>query len=281
VIVAEDNAVKIKSSGSQFRLATESFDTFPAIETVVPDHSETCCVVSELVASLSHTLPLCDETSVKYALGGVLFDMSPQGSSFVSTDARRLMWSKRDGVKIGGAPLRFILPSAIGRSMLSLLKRQDQASTVVVRLNPKRMVIVGDSFEIVTPSLEGRFPDWRSLMHNCNCELVVAAVAGDLKRSCRLANVMTSEEHQGVRFSFGDKIELTSGSGGGESAVRLVGETRTEMMTELMAKYVLDAVTGWPDHEVVEWRQQNGDSAIYLHLPDEMVCCIMPMAVER
>lgn len=280
LITAESNSVKIKSSSGQFRLATESFDTFPAIDTVVTEHSETSMAVSELVASLFHTLPLCDETSTRFALGGVLFDMSPQGSAFVATDCRRILVSKRENVKIGGSSLRFVLPSAIGRSLLSLLKKQDQSSQVRLQLNQNRMSIVGEDFELVTPSVQGRFPDWKSLMVASNGPLVMAAVVGDIKRSCRLANVMTSEEHQGVVFNFGDEIELSSGAGGGDSAVRLVGSVAQEIKTECMAKYVLDAVTGWQDHEVIEWRQAQGDQALYLHLPDEMICCIMPLVNE-
>lgn len=281
IVTADANSITVKTSSSRFRLATEAFDTFPSIDQVVPDHSEAEIVGSELIASLSHTSPLCDESSVRYALGGVLLDLSDQGTNFVATDSRRMMVSARKDVKIVGPPLRFILPSAMARSMLSLLKLYDQSQTVKLRMNHNRMSVSGDNFDLVTPSVEGRFPVWQRLMTAVNGDLVLEATAGDIKRACRLANVMTDEEHQGVRFSFGDKVELSSGAKGGDSAVTLTGTIRNELKTEMMAKYILDAVSGWQDHEIIEWRQQGGDEAMYLHLPDSMICCIMPMASDR
>jgi DNA polymerase-3 subunit beta len=281
MLTAEKNSVTVKTSSSKFRLATEAFDTFPAIDQVVPDHSEAEIVVSELTASLLHTSPVCDETSVRYALGGVLLDLSDKGTNFVATDSRRMMVSARPNVKIVGPPLRFILPSAMARSMLSLLKRYDQSQSIKLRMNHNRMSVSGDSFDLVTPSVEGRFPVWQSLMTAANGSLVLEATAGDIKRACRLANVMTDEENQGVRFAFGDKVELSSGAKGGDSAVTLTGTIRNELKTEMMGKYILDAVSGWQDHEIIEWRQQNGDEAMYLHLPDSMICCIMPLVTER
>lgn len=280
-VKSDDGSVTIKTSSSRFRLATEAFDTFPAIDQVVPDHSEAEVVVSELVASLSHTIPLCDETSTRYALGGVLLDLSDSGTNFVATDSRRMMVSARQNVRIAGASLRFILPAAIARSVITLLKRYDQGSTVRMRLNHNRMSLSGDSFDLVTPSVEGRFPAWQSLMTASNGSIVLEATAGDIKRACRLANVMTDEENQGVRFQFGEKVELSSGAKGGDSAVTLAGTIRQELKTEMMVKYILDAVSGWQDHEIVEWRQQASDEAMYLHLPDSMVCCIMPLVTER
>lgn len=277
----DKNSITVKTSSSTFRLATEMFDTFPAIDQVVPDHSEASIVVSELTASLSHTSPLCDETSVRYALGGVLLDLSDNGTNFVATDSRRMMVSARPNVRIVGPPLRFILPSAMARSMLSLLKRYDQSQSIKLRMNHNRMSVSGDSFDLVTPSVEGRFPVWQSLMTAANGSLVLEATAGDIKRACRLANVMTDEENQGVRFAFGDKAELSSGAKIGDSSVTLSGTIRNQLDTEMIAKYILDAVSGWQDHELIEWRQQDGDEAMYLHLPDSMICCIMPLVTER
>lgn len=190
-INADRASVTVSTSSSKFRLATESFDTFPVIDQIVPDHSQADIVVSELVASLQHTVPLCDEASVRYALGGVLFEMSQDGSHIVSTDSRRLMVSRRQGLRIVGPEVKFIMPSAMAKSVLMLLKRHDQQKTIRLFVNHNRMAITGEEFSLVTPGVEGRFPAWRNLMAAANCQLVLVATAGDIKRACRLANVMT------------------------------------------------------------------------------------------
>jgi DNA polymerase-3 subunit beta len=275
-------SVRIKGLSCQFTLATENPQAFPHIDEIVPDFTDVEAPVGALLSSLQHTLPFCDDTSTRYALGGVLFDVTSTGTHIVATDARRMLVSRREHIRAAGDSVKFVLPSAIGRSVVTLLRRQRQDGTVKLQMNLRRMLIVGDQFRVVTPSVEGRFPNWRDLMVAQNGPLVIATPVAALRRSCRLANVMTSEEHRGVRFEFGtEKTGLFSQSETGESSVDLLGEAREAITTEMAANYVLDALMGFEDHEIVEWRQESGDAAMYLHLPDDMICCTMPLVQDR
>jgi DNA polymerase-3 subunit beta len=274
-------SVRIKGASSMFTLSTEEFDTFPDVDFLVPDYSEVQIPASVMSTSLQHTLPICDDTSTRFALGGVMLEMSDQGTVFIATDSRRMLVSRRPDIKLSGIPAKFILPSQVGKSLLSLLKRQSSQTELKVTMNQSKMVVCGESFEVVMAAVEGRFPEWRGLMAAQDGPRVMFASAGDLKRSCRLANVMTTEEHRGVAFRIKDTaVELDSPSELGQCSVALKADGTEDFLTELVAQYVLDAVAGFQDHEMIDWRQKDGDSALYLHLPDDMVCCIMPLSKD-
>ncbi len=280
-ITEHNGSVKIKGASCQFTLATEKPQDFPAIDEIVSDYSEVAIPVAALLSSLQHCLPFCDDHSTRFALGGVLFEFSADGTRIVATDSRRMMVSNRPDVKITAGPVKFILPSAIGKSIVSLLRRQGGDLVVNLQVNLTRMLLIGDGFRLVTPAVQGRFPEWRSVMSAQNSSLVLSATVAALKRSCRLAGVMTSEEHRGIVFRVGEKVEISSSNEVGDSAVQLEAEIKSEIVTELVASYMLDAVAGFEDHEIVEWRQQGSDEAMFLHLPDEMTCLIMPLSPDR
>ena len=75
-----------------------------------------------------------------------------------------------------------------------------------------------------------------------------------------------------------EQINLFSMSDLGDSAVELRGSPSRDFETEIDTAYFIDAVGHWPDHEVIEWRQSDSDSAVFFHLPDNMLCVLMPLA---
>lgn len=274
------SGVKVKSASAQFNLATEAFDTFPAINAVVPDYTELSIPVTALHTSLDHCLPVCDEKSTRYALGGVLFDLGPS-LTFVATDSRRMMVSPRPEVAFGGPPIKFVLPSAVGRSLLTLLKRSGLHADLKmqIQVSDKRIAFIGERFTMATAGVEGRFPRWQDITIGQNCDQVLAATSSDMRRAGKLVQVMTNEEHRGFKLSVKDeKISLSSGSELGDSAVEMRASAARDFETEIDTAYFIEAVSHWPDHEVIEWRQDESDSAVFFHLPDNMLCVLMPLA---
>src|SRR3954466_14328921 len=108
--------VEITSETGRYKLAGENADDFPKIpqpESVI----EINIPASALSNAIAKTLFAVSSDDLRPAMTGVLFQLAPEGITFVSTDAHKLVKLTRSDVKIAKAA-QFIVP----KKALGLLK---------------------------------------------------------------------------------------------------------------------------------------------------------------
>ena len=160
-IEADLQGTLVEGQRSEFRLPAEDPAEFPSVAVF---HEENYYEVSARLfrEMIRRTVFAIDTESSRYALGGVLLEITGDQMTAVGTDGRRL--AKMEGpVTPNGAPEgntgTIIIP---GRAM-QLLDRAllDGEGSIQIAPRANEILVKGQHATIYSRLLEGRFPRWR------------------------------------------------------------------------------------------------------------------------
>lgn len=216
------DTVWIRSGASEFRLSAADPNEFPPVPEFNDQawHTLPAGILRQLIR---RTLFATDVESTRYALGGVLFELSDTRVTLAATDTRRLAVVHgacgTHGQPVVGAASPVVPAKAVTLVERSLGDNEDEvhiaihASDVVVRCGPAT---------ISGLLVQGRFPDYRRVIPTqFSGELDL--VAGTLHSAVRQAQIVTNEESRGVEFEFSaDTLRLISQAAD-------VGQSRVEI----------------------------------------------------
>jgi DNA polymerase-3 subunit beta len=285
-IHSDGTAAVVKAPRSEFRLPAEDPLEFPSVATFPTDacFELTQPLVRELVR---RTVFATDNESSRYALGGVLLELSaesaPASVIAVGTDGRRLAKMEGPaGVKDGTpADAQPIVPA---RAM-QLIERclGDASVPVLVAKRGTEILVKTGPTTISARLVDGRFPRWRDVFPDRPDAARVKIVAGPLLAAVRQAAIVTSEQSKGVDFSFEPGQLVLSGRSAesGESRIELpiehAGPTvKIKLDPRFMSEFlrVLDGATN------VTVELTDAQSACVCRTDDGYGYVIMPLAAD-
>jgi len=211
----------VKTERSRFQLATQSAEEFPEIAPFeeASYHQIPANTFRELIR---RTVFATDTESTRYALGGVLLEMTGEIVSGVATDGRRLAFQTIRGESVNDHVTEnsAILPP----KSLQLLERAiaDQES-IKVNISSHNALFCAENIVVFTRLIEGRFPRWRTIIPDTQGRCCIAIQVGTLYPAVRQAAIVTSEKQPGVIFHFSEgKLTLKAqGAEIGESLVEI------------------------------------------------------------
>ncbi|WP_417744816.1 DNA polymerase III subunit beta [Rosistilla oblonga] len=279
-----DSGMKVKTARSRFQLPSEDPDEFPHVESFSETkfHTVPTKAFRDL---LKRTVVAADDESGRYALGGVLVEMEASCVTAVGTDGRRLATAATYGdCNSGHATIgtNTIVPS---RS-INLIERalSDKDETVDIAARDNDILIRSPRWMIVSRLVEGRYPNWRQVLPNTENHSSVMVNVGSFHAALRQAAIMTSQESNGIEFTFGDGTMTL------EAASADVGESRVEMPID----YSGEAVSVWMDHryvsdacKVLDAQEsltlyfESGTRPVLLTTEDGYRYVVMPMSRDR
>jgi DNA polymerase-3 subunit beta len=228
--------------------------------------------------AMSRVSYACDRKSSRYALGGVLFEVSRDEEKcwLVATDGRRLSVAEMDlpsGRDVDNAfPM---IPqeaaNAIGKCAID---KRHKDSAIDFQASASELVATFDSIRITARLLEGKFPQWRDIIkrakgdQDCTRHDTVVCIE-DLKDATAAAAVVTSEHSKGVDFTFSaDGVTLHGQSSEyGESDVTIDAVSGGDPV-----KVKLDPVF------VCEWLRgftKDDDPNVTVELVDAQSACVL------
>jgi DNA polymerase-3 subunit beta len=278
---ADGTATVVKAPRSEFRLPAEDPLEFPSVAafTATDCFELSTALVRELVR---RTVFATDNESSRYALGGVLLELSPEGVIAVGTDGRRL--AKMQGpVAQRGAP-QPAQPIVPARAMQLIERCLGGADTPVL--------VAGDANEIVVRSgpttisarlVVGRFPRWRDVFPDRPDAVRVSLVAGPFLAAVRQAAIVTSEQSKGVDFSFepGQLVLAGRSAESGESRVEVPLEhTGETVRIKLDPRFVGDFLRVLDGSTTVAVEITDPQSACVCRTEDGYGYVIMPLAAD-
>jgi DNA polymerase-3 subunit beta len=285
-IHSDGTAAVVKAPRSEFRLPAEDPLEFPSVATFPTD---ACFELSQpLVRELvRRTVFATDNESSRYALGGVLLELSAESSPAsviaVGTDGRRLAKMEGPaGVKDGTpADAQPIVPA---RAM-QLIERclGDSSVPVLVAKRGTEILVKTGPTTISARLVDGRFPRWRDVFPDRPDAARVKIVAGPLLAAVRQAAIVTSEQSKGVDFSFEPGQLVLSGRSAesGESRIELPIEhagpaVKIKLDPRFMSEFlrVLDGATN------VTVELTDAQSACVCRTDDGYGYVIMPLAAD-
>jgi len=279
---ADGTATLVKAPRSEFRLPGEDPLEFPSVATFP---SEPCFEVSTpLVRELvKRTVFATDNESSRFALGGVLLELSTRAVTAVGTDGRRLAKMEGPAVAANGSPAdaQPIVPARAMQLIERCLAAGDVPVQVAVR--PSEILVKTGGTTISARLVEGRFPRWREVFPERPEAMHVNLVAGPLLAAVRQAAIVTSEQSKGVDFSFEPGQLVLSGRSAesGESRIEMpIDQTGATVKIKMDPRFVSDFLRVLDGGTAVRVELTDGQSACVCRTEDGYGYVIMPLAAD-
>ncbi|MCL2349476.1 MAG: DNA polymerase III subunit beta [Planctomycetaceae bacterium] len=274
---SDDRQMTVVCDSSRFQLATQPADEFPDVAPFAETeyHEVGADIFRELV---KRTVFATDADSARYALGGVLLEMTDDKITGVATDGRRLACQEVCAKSVGGhhSEGSAIVPPKV----LSLLERALSGNDQIkIHLSGNRITTSLADTTLFSRLIEGRFPKWRNIIPEVTGRMCVPLAAGPFYSAVRQAAIVTSEQQPGVVFHFKrDKLVLQAqGAEIGESVIEMpVVCEGQEISIKLDPSYLVDFLRVIPQDKVIDaWIA--ADSPVIFKTDDDYSYILMPL----
>lgn len=274
----------VRGQRSEFRLPAANPDEFPSVAGFNEEkyHELSARFFREVVR---RTVFATDNESSRYALGGVLMELTDDKLTAVATDGRRLARQEGPAKSVGGhetAGNATIIPT---RAM-QLLDRAlaDAEGEIQLSARGNDVIVRSDHITLYTRLVEGRFPRWRDVFPKRENAVRIELTVGPFYATVRQAAIVSSEERRGVEFSFGEgKVSLAChGAELGESHVELpIAYDGAPIPITLDPRYFSDFLKVLDPEQTFSVELQDSDSAAVCSTDDGYAYVIMPLARDR
>lgn len=281
---ADADGLTVRGLRSQFRLPAEDPDLFPE----VPDFAaESYHVVAaaDLRRLIRRTMFATDVESTRYALGGVLVELTNEAISMVGTDGRRLARMSAQAEAENDAPAPAGMP-VIPVKALKLIERNldDDDPPVHLTIQATTAVLVRTHNAVIYSRLvEGRFPRYQDVFP-AKSEVKIPIEVGPLRLAVEQASIVTNEESRGVDFNFAPEA-LTLASQAAD-----VGSSQIELPLNYEGKsveitfdprYLTDALKTLDDASFLTAELIDHKNAAVFRTEDGYSYVVMPLTRER
>jgi DNA polymerase III subunit beta len=278
----DDRGAIIRGEHMKLKLATENPEEFPSI----PEFNESAYhqVPANLLREIiKRTAFATDTESSRYALGGVLMEMSEGKITAVGTDGRRLAKMEIPAESVGGHSTKdqnTIIPTRA----LQLIDRVIGDGQVMISARSNEVVVKTEKVTFVTRLVEGRFPRWRDVIPTRPNAYRIPFQVDSLLNSIRQAAIVTSEESRGVDFKFADgklKLNATTAQVGESEVEQLISSDVPEITITLDPRFVIDFLKVLGSDKAVTLEIQDGSGPAVFSTDDGYSYVVMPLNRDR
>lgn len=283
-IESDDSRILIKGQHSEFKLPSANPDEYPTVTGFEEDryHEIPARLFKEMVRRTSFAT---DTDSTRFALGGVLLELSGEEVLAVGTDGRRLARMAGKGKSVGGHETMGSATIVPVRSLL-LMERSigDKDEVVHVASRGNDILIRSNRCTMYSRLLEGRYPNWRQVIPDRTDAVVIHLTVGPFYNVIRQAAIVADQESRGLDLEFGNGSLLLSAKTAdlGQSRVEMpIDYDGEEIKMKLDYRFlgdflrVLDPETQFTLHIV------NSTSSALLKTDDGYAYVVMPMALDK
>ena len=260
--VAEHHC-EVIGNNSRFKVLGEPPEDFPDVPEF-PEAAHLSLPAEALVKMIHRTIFAIDTGNTRYALGGVLWQLSANQVVLVATDGRRLATMGHKTEVSSDAPESGIVPP----KALSLVERTLGAGdeNVEVVMHAGDILLRTGRAVIYSLLLEGKYPKFEDVIPKAGKNKATVA-AGALASALRQAAIITSEESRGVVFTF-DQNQLKLASKAAE-----VGESTVQMPIDYTGDAV--SITFNPQFLLQPLREVDGAENVLLEMTDSDTAATM------
>ena len=283
-IESDGQGTLVRGDRSEFKLPAGNPEEYPSIVEFAESkyHVLPARVFKELIR---RTVFATDTESSRYALGGVLFEMSGDKVTAVGTDGRRLAMMEAPGKSVAGhetGDTMTIVPTKALHFIERALIDGDEEVQIATRAND--VLIRSPRVTIYSRLVEGRFPKWRDVFPRRSDAAKIELVVGPLHSAVRQAAIVTNDESRGVDFTFGDGKVVLSGRAAetGQSRVELpIAYDGASIGITLDPRYMNDFLKVLDPEKNFTLEIKDSESAAVCSTDDGYGYVIMPLARDR
>jgi DNA polymerase-3 subunit beta len=283
-VETDDEHLVMRGLHSEFTLPVEDVNLFPE----VPDFaalSYHVIAASDLKKLIRRTIFATDVESTRYALGGVLVELTAESIAMVGTDGRRLARMTAPADAENNPPVPAGSP-VIPIKALKLIERNLADGDPPVHLSfqsGNAMLMRTENAVIYSRLVEGRFPRYQDVFPT-NVEVKIPLEAGSLRVAVEQAAIVTSDESRGVDFQFGSgALRLISQSADvGSSHVELpIAYDGKAVEITFDPRYLIDALKTLDDSTTITAELIDSKNAAVFRTDDRYTYVVMPLTRER
>jgi DNA polymerase-3 subunit beta len=198
------NSVEISWAGGKFNIPGSSADDYPAKPELTDATATLTLPANVLLESINHTLYATADDELRPMMNGIYFDMGETETSFVASDAHKLVCYTRKDVK-ADKPSSFILSKKPANLLKNILGRI--TDSVTVELDEKNAVFTLPNYSLVCRLIEGTYPAYRSVIPTDNSHLITVDRV-DLLNCVRRVSVFSNQASNLIKLKISDN-ELT------------------------------------------------------------------------
>tara|TARA_B100000029_G_scaffold459450_1_gene489556 strand:+ start:1251 stop:2363 length:1113 start_codon:yes stop_codon:yes gene_type:complete len=278
-----ESSVTVRTSGSEFHLASEDPDEFPDVAAFEGDQYLTIPGAA-LREGIVRTAFATDQESTRYALGGVLLDPAGAKATLVATDSRRLAVAPLSAQSQGGDQLANPGPVVPAKAMRLIEKTiTDDEQEVQIAIHANDILVRCGQSTIYSRLVEGKFPDYTKLIDIAGTQAATLEV-GSFHSAVRQAQIVTSEESRGVDFSFssGQLTLQTIAADVGESKIEIpVSYEGDDLTISFDPRFVTEFLRVLKPESTVTLHLVDGESAAVFRTEDGYTYVVMPISKDR
>jgi len=159
------NIAKIGYQNGMFSLPVENADEFPQPQQV-SDSATTITISTPMLAeNINRSIFATAQDELRPVMNGIYFDLTPEYLAVVASDGHKLVRNKVLTIK-SEQPAAFILPKKPASLLKGLLGKQ--GGDVIIRFDDRNAEINFEDGVIVCRLIEGRYPNYNSVIPQSN-----------------------------------------------------------------------------------------------------------------
>jgi len=283
VLESDGRKTLVRGDRSEFNLPAENPDEFPEVSLFEEKtyHQMPARFFRELAR---RTVFATDTESSRYALGGVLIELTANQIIGVATDGRRL--TRQQGPAESVAGHKTTENTIIPTRAMQLIERAlaDNEGDIQLAVRDNDVLVKSDRTTLYARLVEGRYPKWRDVFPKHSDAVKIELTVGPFFAAVRQAAIVTSEERRGVDFTFGDGKAVLASHGAelGEAHVELpIAYDGAEVSVSLDPRFVSDFLRVLNPDQGFTFQVKDSASAVLCSTDDGYSYVIMPLARER
>lgn len=195
--------VEISSENGKFKLAGQDGAEFPKVPTLdKPNSIELPAEV--LLEAINNTVFATGSDELRPVMSGVFFQLNTENTTFVATDAHRLVRYRRTDIR-SAKSASFIVP----RKPLGLLKSAltGMKSKVKIDYNEANAFFTFDNFSLICRLIDGRYPNYEAVIPLDNPNKLTIS-RNEFLNSIRRVSIFSNKSTHQVRLKIAGS-ELT------------------------------------------------------------------------
>lgn len=184
--------ITVEYQNGKYNFMGQPADEYPTPPQAEDSMSSLTLGASELLSGLGRALFATAEDTLRPVMNGVYFDMTDNGLTIVASDGHKLACGTMNNVRPAQAGA-FILPKKPAMLVKNILAKE--AGDVVVKFNERNAVISTGTYKLNCRLIEGRYPNYNSVIpqDNPNCVTVNrAAMLSALRRVLIFSNASSA-----------------------------------------------------------------------------------------
>ena len=279
-IDAENYSVEINSDNGIYKLNGEDGDNFPKVPKMNTDASPITMAGSTLAHIIGSTFFAIGTEELRPAMTGLFFQLNADGSSFVGTDAHKLVCIKRTDITYKDSA-NFIVP----RKSIGIVKNilPNDLTPVSITYDKNNAYFDCGKIQLVCRLIDAKYPDYEAVIPTENPNQLFISkddLLGALKRVCIFSNKTTNQvalklkgsalhiEGQDLDFSNEANESLACNYNGADMEIGFNGKFLIDMLTAINAENIrLEMSTPSRAGIILPENQTENESLLMLIMP--------------